>query len=199
MVSSLKTGAKPNLYLVGFMGTGKSTVGRQLAQKLDMTYLDSDHVIEENEGLSVAQIFEQQGEARFRQLEREFVEQGHPAQGCIVSCGGGLVVQPGMMELLRGKGLVVSLFASIDTILERTGRNRNRPLLNVENPHERIKKLLAEREPIYLSAGASFTTDHRPLSDVICHLACYYKRNAPCFIASGAPCVDGDDSCECTA
>ena len=81
-----------NLYLVGFMGTGKSTVGRQVARQMGFEFIDSDHEIERRQGQPVSQIFAEQGEAKFRALEREFIEHGHPAQKCVVSCGGGLVV-----------------------------------------------------------------------------------------------------------
>src|SRR5687768_5670956 len=92
---------KVNLYLVGFMGTGKSTVGRVLAQRLGMRVLDSDAEIERRAGQSITEIFAARGEAGFRELEREFVESGHPAEGCIVACGGGLVLQEGMIPRLR--------------------------------------------------------------------------------------------------
>src|SRR4051812_46435873 len=83
-----------NLYLVGFMGTGKSTVGRQLARQMGFEFIDSDHEIERRQGKPVSQIFAEEGEARFRALEREFIEHGHPTKKCVVSCGGGLVVPP---------------------------------------------------------------------------------------------------------
>ena len=119
-----------NLYLVGFMGTGKSTVGRQVARQMGFEFLDSDHEIERLQGRPVAQIFATEGEARVRALEREFIEHGHPAKKCIVSCGGGLVVPPGMLELLRSRGVVICLHAPIETILKRTLHATHRPLLH---------------------------------------------------------------------
>lgn len=171
----------PNLYLVGFMGTGKSTVGRSLAAKLGLQFIDSDHAIESSQGRPIPEIFATGGEAYFRQLERNFIEKGHPSSGCVVSCGGGLVVQPGMIHRLKGKGLVACLFASPEVILRRTAANKNRPLLNVENPEARIAKLLSEREPIYLQAGACIFTDHRPMHEIISHLERYYKRESRQF------------------
>lgn len=166
----------PNLYLVGFMGTGKSAVGRSVAQRLRMQFIDSDHQIEVEQGRSIPTIFAEQGESYFRQLERQFVEKGHPSNGCVVACGGGLVVQPGMADALKARGIVVCLFATPETILQRTSSSANRPLLNVENPAERIRELLAEREPHYLKAGACIITDRRPMQDVVAHVERHYRR-----------------------
>jgi shikimate kinase len=170
--------ADVNLYLVGFMGTGKSTVGRVTAQRLDFAALDSDHEIERLEGKTIPEIFASQGEAAFRAMERTFIESGHPAMRTVVSCGGGLVVQPGMLELLLGKGVVVCLHASIETILTRTARQRNRPLLNVEDPELRIRALYAEREPVYRKSGTMILTDSRPLNDIVAHVVRAWRREA---------------------
>jgi shikimate kinase len=173
--------ADVNLYLVGFMGTGKTTVGRAVAQKLDFQLLDSDHEIERQQGKSVSDIFASMGEPAFRAMEREFIEHGHPAERTVISCGGGLVVQPGMLEHLQGKGVVVCLHASIETILARTVRHRNRPLLEVENPEERLRVLYAEREPIYNQAGTVILTDARPLNDIMAHVVRAWRRDAVDF------------------
>lgn len=172
---------RPNLYLVGFMGTGKSTVGRHLAHRLGMAFIDSDHVIEAREGRPIRDVFASEGEDYFRRLEREFVENGHDSSGCIVACGGGLVTQEGMVDRLKARGLVACLFASPETILERTSTNKNRPLLDVEDPEEAIRKLLKEREPFYLQAGLCIVTDRRPLSEVTGQLERFYKREAAKF------------------
>lgn len=167
-----------NLYLVGFMGTGKSTVGRAVAQKLDFAQVDSDHEIERVQGKSIPQIFASDGEPAFRAMERSFIESGHAETRTVVSCGGGLVVQPGMLALLKSKGVVVCLHASVETILDRTGRQKNRPLLNVEDPEARIRKLFAEREPIYRSAGSVILTDSRPMGDIVAHVLRVWRREA---------------------
>ena len=167
--------SKPNLYLVGFMGVGKSAIGRRVAKELGYRFLDSDHCIEKEQGRAIPEIFEAQGESAFRAMERRFIESGHPDGGCVVSCGGGLVVQEGMKELLKEKGVVICLFASVESILERTSRNSNRPLLNVENPEARIRQLLAEREPIYMDSGACITTDGRTIPDVVRHMVRTYN------------------------
>ena len=173
--------ADVNLYLVGFMGTGKSTVGRAVAYKLGFAQLDSDYEIERVQGKSIAQIFASDGEPAFRAMERAFVESGHPASRTVVSCGGGLVVQPGMLALLKSKGVVVCLHASVETILDRTGRQKSRPLLDVEDPEARIRKLFAEREPIYRSTGSVILTDARPMSDIVAHVLRVWRREAGDF------------------
>lgn len=170
--------ADVNLYLVGFMGTGKSTIGRAVAQRLGFRLLDSDHEIERLQGKSIPEIFAQQGEPAFRGMERQFVDGGHPADRTVVACGGGLVVQAGMLDLLRAKGVVICLHASLATVLERTQRNRNRPLLDVADPSERIRTLYAVREPIYKRAGTVILTDSRPLNDIVAHVVRAWRREA---------------------
>ncbi|HWA09357.1 MAG TPA: shikimate kinase [Opitutaceae bacterium] len=167
-----------NLYLVGFMGTGKTTVGRAVAQKLGFELLDSDHEIERQRRRPIAQIFAEEGEAAFRALERAFIEDGHPARRQVVACGGGLVVPPGMLELLQARGVVMCLHASLETILRRTQGNPNRPLLNVEDPEERIRTLFAAREPVYKRAGTTILTDGRQLGDIVSHVLRAYRREA---------------------
>ena len=170
-----------NLYLVGFMGTGKSTVGRQVAKQLDFGFLDSDHEIEHRHGKAVTKIFAKEGETQFRVMEREFIEHGHPAQRCVVACGGGLVVPSGMLELLRGRGIVICLHASIETILERTMHATHRPLLQVENPGERLRQLYAQREEIYRRTGTMVLTDRRPQREIVAHVLRLYRQEAAAF------------------
>jgi shikimate kinase len=167
-----------NLYLVGFMGTGKTTVGRAVAQKLNFELLDSDHEIERLQGRPIAEFFAQEGEAAFRVLERQFIENGHPTKRQVVACGGGLIVPPGMLELLQTRGVVMCLHASLETILRRTQGNKNRPLLNVEDPEERIRTLFGQREAIYRRAGTMILTDGRQLTDIVNHVLRVYRREA---------------------
>src|SRR5262245_2120540 len=100
-----------NLYLVGFMGTGKTTIGRAVAHKLGFNLLDSDHEIEKQQKKTIPDIFAQEGEPAFRVMERDFIDRGHPAERTVVACGGGLVVQPGMLALLRTKAVVACRLA----------------------------------------------------------------------------------------
>jgi shikimate kinase len=177
--------ADVNLYLVGFMGTGKSTVGRAVAQRLGFQLLDSDHEIERQRGKSIPDIFAQDGEPAFRELERAFIDHGHPDRRTVVACGGGLVVQPGMLPALRAKGVVICLHASLATVLARTSRNRTRPLLDVEDPEQRVKTLYAAREAIYRQSGTLILTDARPLSDIVTHAIRVWRRDARDFAAGG--------------
>jgi shikimate kinase len=176
--------ADVNLYLVGFMGTGKTTVGRAVAQKIGFQVLDSDHEIERQQKKSIPDIFAQDGEPAFRAMEREFIEHGHPAERTLIACGGGLVVQPGMLALLKSKGVVICLHASLETILERTGRHRNRPLLAVDDPETRVRTLYAAREPIYKRSGTVILTDARPLQEIALHVVRAWRRDAVDFARS---------------
>jgi shikimate kinase len=166
------------------MGTGKTTVGRCVAHRIGFKCVDSDHEIERKAGKTVSRIFAEDGEASFRQLERSFIEEGHPPEKLVVACGGGLVVQPGMLGILADKGVVVCLHASIETILARTARHEeSRPLLNVEDPAGRARALYAEREAIYRSAGTVILTDSRPLNEIAAHVIRVWRRESVAFAA----------------
>ena len=167
-----------NLYLVGFMGTGKTTIGRAVAQRLQFQLLDSDHEIERIEGKTIPEIFATAGEGAFREMERRFIQGGHPSSRCVVACGGGLVVQPGMLAELQNRGVVLCLHASLETILKRTAANRNRPLLQVDDPMARIRALYQQREPVYKRSGAVILTDSRPTADIVSHVLRTYRREA---------------------
>jgi shikimate kinase len=164
------------------MGTGKTTVGRNVAHRIGFKCVDSDHEIERKAGKPISRIFAEDGEAAFRELERCFIEGGHPAEKVVVACGGGLVVQPGMLEALARKGVVVCLHASIETVLARTGRHaKTRPLLDVDDPDARARALYAEREAIYRSAGTVILTDSRPLSEIAGHVIRVWRRESLAF------------------
>jgi len=170
--------ADTNLYLVGFMGTGKSTIGRQVAKQLGFAFLDSDHEIEQAQGRAVARIFAEDGEARFREMERAYIETGHPDQKCVVACGGGLVVPPGRLELLRSRGIIICLHAPIETIIQRTMHASHRPLLEVAERESRLRELFAQREEIYRRTGTMVLTDGRPLREIVTHVLRVYRQEA---------------------
>ncbi len=157
------------------MGTGKSALGRKLAEHWRMRYIDADAAIEQLEKKTISEIFEQEGEAAFRQKEKTFLESGHPAHGCVISLGGGAVCQEGVIELLRQKGVLLCLFASPETILARTRHCTHRPLLNVPDPRARIEELLAQREPCYKRAGIGVLTDGRSMAELVQHIDRIYR------------------------
>ena len=163
------------------MGTGKTTVGRAVAQRIGFECLDSDREIERRAGRTIAEIFAGEGEPELRRLEREFIECGHPGARVVVACGGGLVIPPGMSEALSSRGVVVCLHASVETILARTGRHNHRPLLNVPDPAGRVRTLYAEREAIYRRAGTLVMTDGRPVREIATHVIRIWRRDAAAF------------------
>lgn len=168
----------PNLYLVGFTGTGKSTVGRGVAQLLGMRFFDSDHEIERLHGKGITQIFAEEGEPAFRALERRFIAEEHPAEGSVVACGGGLIIPEGMLDLLKSRGVVICLHAGLETVVERTARSVHRPLVSGEDREKKVRELYAKREAVYRTAGTMVLTDQRPVRDVMAHVVRVYQREA---------------------
>lgn len=140
-----------NIVLIGFMGSGKTTVGRELHQRLGYPFTDTDRAIEERMGKKITEIFKEEGESAFRDFETlQLVELSKSTETRhIISTGGGIVVRPENRALLRKLGYVVWLHAPEDVIFERTSRNQDRPLLNHLDARDRIRHLLAEREPWY--------------------------------------------------
>lgn len=167
-----------NLYIVGFMGTGKSTIGRALAQRLHMEFVDSDHEIERVSGRKITEIFETMGEPEFRRMERRFIESGHPGRGCVVACGGGLIIPEGMLEAVQSRGVIVCLHASIGTVVDRVSRNKTRPLLAGEDAVSKATELYAAREPIYNRAGTTVLTEGRSIIETVLHVQRIYKRES---------------------
>jgi len=147
-----------NIVLVGFMGSGKSTVGRMLARQLRFRFLDTDRLVEERERMTITKIFEKHGEAHFRECETAALESLGGLQRHILATGGGIVTVPANIPLLRSLGLVVLLKADPEEIYRRVSRNSERPLLQVEDPRKRVLDLMAARQPLYESA-AHFKVD----------------------------------------
>ncbi len=147
-----------NIYLIGLMGAGKTTIGRQLAKALSMPFYDSDKVIEDTTGVNVSMIFEYEGEPGFRIREQSTIKKLTELKGIVLATGGGVVLKEQNRNLLKKNGLVVYLQCSIDKILHRTKHDHQRPLLNTENPRKRLETLFSEREALYLSC-ADFIVD----------------------------------------
>ncbi len=155
-----------NIALIGFMGTGKSSVGRLVADTLRFTFLDTDTVIEARAGKPITDIFAQEGEPAFRQMESRLVEELTRRQRTVIATGGGLPVNPANLASLKTHALVVCLWASPETIFERVRHQTHRPLLNVPDPLERIRSLLATREPFYRQADVLINTEMRTIREV---------------------------------
>lgn len=169
----------PNLILTGFMGTGKSTLGRLLAQLWHYRFCDTDKIIQKKTGRSIPEIFASDGEAAFRELEKQCIAEWIPESRAVISTGGGIVTIPGIADQLRARGIVVALFASPQVIFQRTSTNKNRPLLQTDgDPLERIRTLLADREQAYMNSGINILTDGRSLNELVAIISRIYRRSA---------------------
>jgi shikimate kinase len=139
-----------NIILIGPMGAGKTTIGRQIARLFSFDFFDSDRVIEERTGASISLIFELEGEAGFRKREKEVISELTQKKRIVLATGGGAVLQKENQQALKSSGTIVYLCAGIDDLLERTTKDKNRPLLQTDNPREKLQEILAEREHLYL-------------------------------------------------
>jgi shikimate kinase len=152
-----------NVVLVGFMGTGKSAVGRLVATRLRFQFVDNDHIVVERAGKEITEIFAQQGEAAFRDYETRALESLVHLNRCVVSTGGGAVLKEENRALLRKIGLVVLLTAREDVIYDRVARNSKRPLLSTDDPRATISKILSQRQRAY-DEVAQFSVDTSDLT-----------------------------------
>jgi len=151
-----------NVFLVGLMGAGKTTVGRVLAKKLNKRFIDSDHEIEARTGVAIPLIFEIEGEASFRQRETDVIRDLTAQNDIVLATGGGAILKPENREYLKTRGTVIYLRASINSILQRTSHDKNRPLLQTADPRGRIEQLAREREPYYLEVADFIVETGRP-------------------------------------
>lgn len=159
---------KKNIVLIGMMGAGKSTVGHLLYLKLeDFSYLDLDKEIEKTAQKSIPEIFEQDGESYFRELEHSLVQKFSNYHNQVISTGGGIVENSDNLKLLQKNSVTFYLSASIDNLFERVKKTTNRPLLKHTNPKERIKELLQKRESFYKKADFEIRTDDKELIEIV--------------------------------
>jgi shikimate kinase len=140
------------LVLVGLMGVGKSAIGRRLAQRLGVAFVDADTEIERAADATIAEIFERDGEAAFRAGERRVIQRLLDAQPGVLATGGGAFMDEGTRARIRARGLSIWLKADLDTLVERTQRRNARPLLNSGDPRETLRRLMEIRDPIYAEA-----------------------------------------------
>ncbi len=170
---------KSNIALIGFMGTGKSSVGRALAKKLGWKFIELDATIEQNAGKPIPQIFKQDGEIVFREIEIQTVKDIARGKHIVISCGGGVVLNKINIDRLKEHGVVVYLMASPAAISKRTSRDKLvRPLLNVEDPVGRIKELLKFRKPFYeRAADITINTSRLTVEEVAEEIVKQIKKN----------------------
>ena len=148
-----------NIVLTGFMGAGKTSVSAELARLTGFARVEVDEEIESAAGMTIPEIFEKFGEPRFREMETEEIKQADSRKGAIISTGGGAVMREENTDAMRANGVIVYLRAEPDTVLERTSRNSDRPLLQVEDPLKKINELLDMRRPYYERADIIVDTD----------------------------------------
>lgn len=142
-------GAQGNIFLVGLMGAGKTSVGRVLARLLDKDFVDTDHEIERVTGVRIREIFEIEGEAGFRAREHKMIGELVERENILLATGGGAVLLPENRALLHSHGTVIYLRAPVKSLLRRTQRDRSRPLLQVADPAARLNELYEQRDPLY--------------------------------------------------
>jgi len=157
-----------NIFVVGPMGAGKTTIGRHLAKVLEKQFKDSDREIEVRTGADIPLIFELEGEAGFRRREKAVIAELTGGENLVLATGGGVVLDRDNRSHLVNRGFVIYLQAPLEQLVERTSRDRNRPLLQAEDPRARLAAILAERDPLYRQvADLIVKTDHRTVRSVV--------------------------------
>ncbi len=157
-----------NIFIIGPMGAGKSTIGRQLAEALSFRFEDSDLEIQRRTGVDIPTIFEYEGEEGFRNREQQVIADLTAQEGLVLATGGGSILRDVNRQNLAARGVVIYLHCSPDQQFARTSRDRNRPLLHTEDPLERLRGLMAEREPLYRSvADLVVSTEKRGTASVV--------------------------------
>lgn len=166
-----------NIFLIGPMGVGKTTVGRCLATILNLTFKDSDQEIEERTGVSIPLIFELEGESGFRKREQTIIAELTMLSEIILATGGGTVLNAENRHYLQSRGHVIYLHAPVKYLVERTIYSRNRPLLQTENPRERLEQILNERHALYkMTADVTIETGQRTIRQVVKQITKHLER-----------------------
>lgn len=151
-----------NISLVGLPGSGKTTVGRQLARRLQLPFLDSDHAIEARIGCAIREFFEREGEAPFRDIEQEVIDELSAGGPCVISTGGGAVLRSANRQHLRERSQVIYLKSTPEELFRRLRHDMNRPLLQVADPLTRLRDLFAARDPLYRETAHYVLETGRP-------------------------------------
>ncbi len=157
-----------NIFLVGPMGAGKTTIGRLLAKQLGLTFYDSDREIENRTGASISLIFELEQESGFRKRECKIIDELTQLKDIVLATGGGAILNENNRKILTSRGHVVYLYAPIEQLLNRTSRDKNRPLLQTDDPGKKLQELMAIREPLYREvAHTTVETNNSPVKHVV--------------------------------
>ncbi|MFH1381024.1 MAG: shikimate kinase [Candidatus Omnitrophota bacterium] len=156
-----------NIVLVGFMGTGKTEVAVAIAEKLAMSYVSADKLIEKKEKTSIKEIFAKNGEAYFRKVEKEVIAEASSLENAVIDTGGGVVIDPENVKNLKKNGILICLWADPEVIFKRTEKYSHRPLLKVRRPIDTIKELLDIRKPFYERADYHINTSKMSIKEVV--------------------------------
>lgn len=172
-----------SISLVGLPGSGKSTIGRQLARRLQRSFTDSDHVIEHRLGCSIREFFEREGEDRFRDFEESVIDELSQNDGAVLSTGGGAVLRSANRQRLRDRCQVVYLRSTPEEVFRRLRHDRNRPLLQVADPLQRLKDLFAVRDPLYRETAHFVIDTGRPSVATLVNMIVMQLELAPGGVA----------------
>lgn len=167
-----------SIVLIGMMGAGKSSLGRRLAQRLGLPFIDADHALEKELGMSIAQMFARHGESWFREQEKELLKRLLDGNVQVIATGGGSVCDAATRALFREKAQAVWLQADVASLYNRVARDKNRPLLQQADPYHTLAGLLAARQPFYAEALIHIKTDGRPFEQTLDELVARLQEHA---------------------
>ena len=168
---------RPNIVLVGFMGTGKTSIGRRISSQLRMRYVDTDDIVERDSRRRISDIFAEDGEPAFRELESEAVHKASKLYNHVISTGGGVVLKEANMIELKRNGIVFCLTATAEEIHRRVGHQTHRPLLQTPDPLAQIRSMLEERHPYYAEADHMISTTGRSFGEIMTHIKRVYTKS----------------------
>ena len=168
---------KPNIVLVGFMGTGKTSIGRRISSQLRMRYVDTDDIVERDSRRRISDIFAEDGEPAFRELESKAIRKVSKLCNHVISTGGGVVLKEANMIELKRNGIVFCLTATAEEIYRRVGHQTHRPLLQTPDPLAQICSMLEERHRYYAEADHMISTTGRPFGEIITHIKRIFTKS----------------------